>query len=247
MPSIAEINSEARDLCDANSTSYPDAILLRRTNQAYEQVVSWILQADGMWQWDDDNFTTNPVGTVTLISGQHEYTFTDKFLDILEIDILDLGGVFKRIEPFDAAEVGMSFEEYFGVDTGEPPNGFPEYYDKVGNSIYLDKNPTATNVTLAAGMKVKFKRTADIYISEQVTTGTKVPGFASPYHYILSYMMAIPYCVAYKKDRVAAYMAIVGDTYPKPTGMKRDLLKHYENREKDSKHRMSMRPVRNFR
>ena len=54
---IANINTEIRDLTDSNSTSLTDATLLRRVNTAYETVISWIITADGTWQFDDTNFT----------------------------------------------------------------------------------------------------------------------------------------------------------------------------------------------
>lgn len=246
---ISEINAETRALCDATTTSYTDADLLRRVNIALEIVTGWLINADGTWDFDDANFTTSPTGTSTLLTGQHKYTFSDKLLQIQEIDILDKNGYFRRIKPFDASEVGMSFEEYFGitssagVDTAQA--GFPEYYDKQGNVIKFDRAPTAANTTLTSGLRVKFKRTSDPFTSAEVATGTKVPGFDSTYHVILSYMAAIPYCMNYKKDRVAIYERVVGDTRP-PTGMKLGLLKSYGSKEKDKKKIITM-SRRNFR
>lgn len=237
MSTISDINAEARSLCDADTTSYPAPTLLRRINLAYETVIGWLLNADGTWQFDDENFTTNPVGTTDLISAQTSYSFADKFLDLLEVDILGTDGIYHRITPFDPSEVGMSFEEYFNITTSSTPTGFPQYYDKVGNTIKLDKSPTAANVTLVAGIKVKFKRTADLFTSAQVTTGTKEPGFASPWHYILSYMAAIPYCQSYKKDRVSGYEGTVRQ-------MRDDLLRFYGRREKDKRKVMTLSRIK---
>src|SRR3990167_1623841 len=99
MSNIADINAEARLLCDADTTSYEAADLLRRVNQAYETVIGWILGADGLWQFDDSNFTDLPIGTGTLVSGQLTYTFASDFLDIEEVDILDVDGTYQRIHP----------------------------------------------------------------------------------------------------------------------------------------------------
>ena len=228
---ISDINSEARLLCDADTTSYIAADLLRRVNIAYEQVVGYLLTADGTWQWDDTNYTDLPIGTQTLVSGQSAYTFNDKFLQLLEVQIMGKDGKYRIIQPIDQREYSdeAPLEEDFTTD------GEPIYYDKVSDdTIKLYPAPdNGISVTLASGLKIKFKRTADLFTTAQVNTGTKVPGFASPYHVILSYMAAIPYCMTYKKDRVALYEKKVMD-------LKKELVELYSNREKDKRKVMTM-------
>ena len=230
---IADINQEARDLCDADTTSYTAATLLRRINAAYEQIVGWIINADGTWQWDDSNYTDLPIGTQTLVAGQSAYTFNDKFLQLLEVQVKDDEGNFRIIYPIDQKEYSdeSPLEEDFETD------GFPQYYDKVSDdTIKFYPAPAAADVTLTSGLKIKFKRTADIFTSAEVTTGTKEPGFASPYHIILSYMAAIPYCLTYKKDRVALYEKKIME-------LKKELMDHYASREKDKRKVMTMAPI----
>jgi len=91
-------------------------------------------------------------------------------------------------------------------------------------------------VTLASGIKIEFKRTGSIFTSAEVTTGTKEPGIASPWHITIAKMAALPYCKSYKKDRV--------------TQLERDIavetasmLKHYGQRERDSRKIMSMEQI----
>ena len=94
------------------------------------------------------------------------------------------------------------------------------------DSFRLYPAPTSGSVTLTAGLRVTFKRTADLFTSAQVTTGTKTPGFASPYHIILSYMAAIPYCQSYKPNRVPLFEKKVLE-------LKDEIIKHYSHRQKD--------------
>lgn len=244
MPNIADINQEARDLCDANTTSYPAATLLRRINAAYERVIGWIINSDGTWQFDDSNYSDLPIGTQTLVDSQSAYTFNDKFLQILEVQIKDVNGNWKILKPLD--QVDYSGET--PIDEIFETTGLPIYYDKVSeDTIKLLPAPdNGISVTLTSGLKIKFKRTADLFTTAQVTTGTKVPGFISTYHYILSYMAALPYCQSYKKDRVATYERIIGD-FDKPIGMKKGILEAYALREKDVKNIMTMAPIRNGR
>lgn len=237
---IANINQEIRDLCDADTTSLTNATLLRRVNTAYETVIAWIITADGTWQFDDTNYTDHPRGTGTLVEGREDYSFASEYLDIEAIEILNDSSPAKyvRIKPLDHSMLGdLSPEEYFGLTAaGNAMTGFPEWYDKNGDTIRLYPAPTSTEVTLASGIRVWFKRTADLFTSAQVTTGTKEPGFASPFHVILAYMAAIPYCMAYKKDRVALYKNEVEQ-------MKKDLLKFYGHREADKRKVMTMAPI----
>jgi len=237
---ILELNQEIRDLCDADTTSYPAATLLRRVNSSLETCVGKIINADGTWQFDDTNYTDLPEGTGNLVSGQISYSFASEYLDILEIMILTTGGIYQRITPFDADEVGMSFEEYFNIIfdglTYSAPTGFPYYYDKVGDTIRLSHSPTSANTTLTKGIKVRFKRTASIFTSAEVTTGTKVPGIASPFHQLLAYMSALPYAISYKPNRVPLFEKKIDE-------MTKDMIKYYSKREKDKRNIMTPKRI----
>lgn len=229
---IADIVLEARALVDATSTSLTDATLLRRINDAYEQIVLKILHADGTWQFDDSNFTTNPTAKADLTTAVHEYTFTNAVLDIEEVAILDLNGLYIKLEPIDPSELGgASFEEYFGITFNGTSYvaqaGFPHYYDKVGKTIKFDKAPTASEATLTKGLRVRFSRTADFFTSGQVSTGTKEPGFAVN-HTILAYKSALPYALTYKKDRVGFISSEI-------IRLEKEIIEHYTLREKDNR------------
>lgn len=227
------ICQEIDGLCDTTDTTYSRERKTSRINQALEEVVGWILNADGTWQFDDRNYSTLPIGVGTLVEGQTSYSFADKFLDIEEVDILDLNGIYKRVIPFDPDELGMSFEEYFGITTSTTPTGFPLYYDKVGDSIKLAPAPSSSYCTLTNGLKVRFSRTGYLFtVASDTTADTTEPGFVSTYHPILAYMASIPYCMTYKPERVAAYAAKVGQ-------MKKDMLDFYSRREKDKRHVMT--------
>src|SRR3990167_1551484 len=193
-------------LCDADITSMPLVVATRRMNASLEELVGDIINADGTWQYDDTNYTDHPVGTGTLVEGQEDYAFASEYLQIEAIEILDANSpaVYRRIYPLDKGELGgLSTEEYFGVTSaGNPQIGQVLYFDQVGDTIRLYPAPTSTTTTLTNGIKIYFKRTADLFTSAQVTTGTKEPGLPSPYHVLLSYFAAIPYCALYKKDRV---------------------------------------------
>lgn len=232
-----DLVSEVRDLCDADSTSYPIAQITRRINSGYETLIAKILEADGDWQWDDTNYTTLPRGLGTLVEGQEVYSYASEYLNVQMVEILDVGSpaIYRKIKPIDSLDLGdLSPQEYFGkTSAGNPQTGFPEYYDKLGDTIILYPAPTATHVTLANGIRVWFQRTADLFTT---TDTTQEPGLPSPFHVLLAYYAAIPYCAIYKKDRVAWLEKKWED------GVK-DLMKHFGKREKDKKPKMTMLEV----
>jgi hypothetical protein len=225
MPNITNINAETRDLCDADTNSYPATTLLRRINEAYERVIAWILEADGLWQWDDTNYSDLPIGTQDLVEGQSNYSFNDKFLEIEEVQVKDKNGDWSILQAIDQKE----YSDYEPLSEAFKDKGQPVMYDKVtDDTIELFPAPSSTDMTLTGGLKIKYRRTASLFTSAEVTAGTKEPGFLSPFHYILSYMSAIPYCMSYKKDRVALFEKRVEE-------YKTDMLKHYSRRERDKR------------
>jgi len=223
---ISDIEAEARALCDADTTSYPAATMLRRVNNAYEQVIGWLINADGKWQFDDTNYTNFPIGTYTLVNSQGKYSFNDKFLQIMDVQIMDSDGKYQIIKPIDQKDT----ESVIPIRREFETDGFPLYYDKLSDDTIelLPAPDNGVTVTLASGLRIYFKRTADIFTSAEVTAGTKVPGFHSTFHIILSYMAAVPYCMSYKKDRVALYQSEV-------MRLRDALIKQYTKRAKDER------------
>lgn len=232
MATIADIQTEARALVDADTTSYPAALMLIRNNTAYEDIVVDILDADGRWQWDDTNRTDFPIGTTNLVSSQQDYAFDTTHLKIIGVSVMDKNGSFYKLQPIDSADIGDTDRAAFMSTAGKP-----QYYDKLGNSVFLYPKPdNGVSVTLTSGLKVYFQRTADLFTAGQVTTGTKVPGFASPFHMLIAYMSALPYAQSYKKDRVPMIIEYIRTK-------RAELKKFYSKRDKEERPTMTMRGI----
>lgn len=228
---IADIYSEIRKLCDTDSTGYVDADILRRLNAAYEQTVGDLIAADGPWDFDDTNYTDLPIATITMVASQQDYSFSTSQLDIQRVEVLTNTNIWQPLHPIDKSQIHFALTEY------QKTAGLPYEYDKQGGSIFLYPAPSATYTTLASGLKVYFKRSASTFTQGDVTTGTIQPGFASPYHILLAYMVALPYCMSYKKDRVALYQSEVARLH---TAM----IQFYAHREEDVPDIMRMKGIR---
>lgn len=229
---ISDINQEIRDLCEGTSstTLLDNATLLRRVNAAYEEIVGMILGVDGLWQFDDTNYTSFPIATTDLLVGQNDYTFASTHLEIEAVSVKNNNGNFQKLEQIDISEMDLDPSEFY------KENGMPTYYDKQGSSLLLYPAPGGGDVTTAAGLKVFFKRTADKFTSAQVTTGTKEPGFAAPFHPIIIYKATLPYAIAYKPE-------IVPFLRTETQRLEKEIVKHYGRREQDRRKVMGMSDV----
>ena len=219
-------------LCDSNATSYPIADKVRNSNAALKELVAEIITADGNWQFQDTNIANLSEGTITLIASQADYSFNEEFLAVEQISIKDVNGnwrVLKHLDPREFKDVAI--EEYFAA------TGLPTYYDVIGDTIFLYPAPIAANVTLAAGLKVRFKEDIDIFTTSDTT---QEPGIPSTHHSLVAYMASIPYCLKYKQDRVALYEKKVMD-------MKKTLIDIYVNRNKDDRPQFTTSPIDNYK
>lgn len=233
-----DLVSHLNFLCTSDGTNYPIADKTRNINAAYEEVIGDIINSDGTWQYDDTNYTNLPIGTGNLVNNQQTYSFTSEYLQIEAVEVMDLNNRYRRLKQIDHRQLGgLSPDEYWGVDSsGNPTRGFPLEYDIVGDTVFLYPTPNSANVTLTAGIQIYFKRTADLFTT---TDTTQEPGLPSTHHVLLTYMAAIPFCMIYRKDRVASYERKVAE-------MKKSLLAHYAHREKDKQYRATAY-IRNFR
>ena len=229
---IANINQEIRDICggDSNTEQLDNTTLLRRVNTAYEEITAKIMGMDGKWQFDDTNYTDFPVGVGNLTASQQDYTFAADVLEVEGISILDSSGNFQKLIPIDDKELGIDPSEFMETD------GMPFYYDKQGRSILLYPAPAAANVTLTNGLKVFFKRTADLYTSAQVTTGTKQPGFASPFHLLIVYKACLPFLNKYLPEEVNWVLREI-------QLLEKGLADHYGRREVDRRKIITMKGI----
>jgi len=209
-------------LCDTDSTSYPTPDKTRRVNEAYEELIGKIVQADGTWQWHDTNHTDQPRGTGDLLEGQEQYKFASVYLQITGMEVLNTDGVtYSKIRPLDPSELSNNLT----VDELFPTTGFPEFYDIVGDSFYLYPAPTSSAVTLTKGVRVYFKRTADLFVP---TDTIQEPGIASPYHILLALKPALSYNMVYHPDRVSSLERRI-------VRMEEDMVNFYARREKDNR------------
>lgn len=172
-------------LCGTTTASYPLADKVRNINQAYSDVNRLIWECCDTWQYDDTERTDLPIAKTSLLDEQQDYSVPTTAQRIFRIEVLDSAGNWQKLQPLDYKDVGgFALPEY--META----GMPLYYDLVANSIFLYPKPAAENCTLTNGLAVYFSRDISLFTTAS-TTGS--PGFAAPFHRILSLQAAIDF------------------------------------------------------
>ena len=212
-------------LVNTDSTSYPIEQKTRNVNRRYDEVVSLILQSDGRWKWDDTNQTAQPTIPINMTEQTTAVAIPDTtYLTINRVEVLDVNGNWYKVQPFNESEI-----PYQGMTEFLKTPGRPLMYEKVGGFLNLYPKPASTNVTLTGGLKIYYQRNASYFA---VSDTTKVPGFAAPFHRILSLGGAIDYAIANGLSQKINILA------PLIQKMEQDLQTFYSTRSRDEKVRV---------
>lgn len=209
-------------LTKTNSTSFPIADITILANNAMERVASLIMQADGLWQYDDTNQTDLPIATTTLTSAQQDYTISNTHLAIERVEVKDTSSNWRKLSQIDKSEYqDVSLSQAF------PSNGAPLYYDIQGSSLLLYPAP---DYTQAASLKVYYKRGPSLFTTADTT---KNPGFNSLYHDLIPLWVAYDYAVANGLPTANGFLA---EILRKEDALKRD----FSLRNKDNPPRLTV-------
>lgn len=206
---IANLNTLARFLTGTDTNSYTAANLLIAMNASYERITGKIIAetAGGNWKYGDMNYTAFPTFSVTMTNGTQSYDMRDWLtaedsgstsanqfpLVILGAEVLDNNAIPHLLHRTSLQEIhgrGIEFDNY------QSTNGLPNEYELRDNLIVLYPAPATASVTLTSGLILYYLRTADLFTSTEVTTGTKEPGFPAPWHDILAYEAAYTFAAS---------------------------------------------------
>lgn len=209
-----------------HSTDYPLADVVVSLNRWVHRVGIWIWKASGTWEFDDSNQTDLPIATTTLVANQQDYSLPTTVLKLLRVEVKDSSGNYRQIFQIDQSELqGIALTEY------EETAGLPIQYDIIGNSLFLYPAPSASSVTLAAGLKIYIAREETEFSTpaSYTTADTTQPGFDENFHDILCLGSAYDWCsVNGPEDRASRYRAEI-------EALHQDLNVHYGSKNADKK------------
>jgi len=181
---VTNLKNDIDFLCGSTSATYADADKIRNMNVAYSDVARIIWESDGDWSFDDKNNTDEPIAYRTVANASGSYLVPTTALRINAVEIQNSSEEWQKLKPITYEDISVSPEQWLDQE------GLPIYYRLDGNEIYLYPKPGTGDVTMASGMKVLLSRS----VTElAVTASTATPGFADPFHRILSYAAAIDF------------------------------------------------------
>lgn len=156
-------------------------------NRALDTVTNLIMECDGRWQFDDSNYTDLPIGQTNMVDGQQNYGLSVTHLKLLRVEVMDQTGIWNRLDPMDFNDIdNQGITEYLNGP------GTPKYYDVQDGSLFLYPKPQTGYVTMTAGLKVYFQRAPSYFA---YTDTTKVPGFSSTFHRLVSRWASYDYAL----------------------------------------------------
>ncbi len=182
------------------------AILTNFINEAYSRYFDIAMTADGTWQIDDRNFTTDPVPVANLVANQQSYGLDTTHSQLLTIEVKDQNGnwtLLKEIDEVEMAARGESISAYYD-NAGTALTGTPSEYNIVGPSIFLYPTPSYNST---GGLRVRMQRPPSYFLT---TDTTKTPGFTALHHTYLSDYATWKYAINRTMPAVASqYVGLV--------------------------------------
>ncbi len=181
---LTNIKLDVDYLCGSTSATYTDTNKVRNINIAYQDTSRLIWESADGWQYSDSNSTTLDIAYATIVASQKDYSLPSTAQRLERVEVKGADGNWSLLKQIDPTEIDIAMPEHL------KGTGLPLKYDIVGRSLMLYPTPSSTSVTLASGLAV--------YVNSEVTefpvTATSTtPGFATPFHRILSYAAAIDF------------------------------------------------------
>jgi len=226
---IADLKLDTHFLAGSTSGTYPDASSVRNMNVAYQDVARTIWESDGVWSFDDNNNTDAPIAYRTVANASASYVIPTTAIRINGVEIKNGDGQWSKLKPLDVATLPVSPEEYF------KSAGMPLWYQLEGSQIRLYPPPGTGEVTMSSGMAVRLARSVTEMASSATTT---VPGFAVPFHRILSYAAAIDFT----HDNVQRQFLV-----EQKDRLEKAMRRFYANRASEMKTKINPRTKRRWR
>ncbi|MEA2113670.1 MAG: hypothetical protein U9P63_03395, partial [Patescibacteria group bacterium] len=161
-----------------------------------------------------------------LIAEKEDYEIPTTALKIVKVEVLDNDGNYQPLTEKKISDLGgMSVDEYL------EDSGMPLKYILVGKYIKLKPKPKAGDVTLASGLRLWVSREVDIFT---YTDEAQEPGFAEPFHRLLSLGAAFDFASVKK-------LSNKNDLRTEIEQLKTQLFEFYGNKNLDSKPRIMPR------
>lgn len=210
---------DALFLTGANSATFDIKDFARSANFAQNRVTSKIQQCDNRWKHSDANNPDRDIATGDLVANQDNYSIETSHLKIKRIRMKDSNGQLITLIPVDRRDVPDGLINSYGS---------PKFYDKDGMSILPFPIPdysTSGN----SGIEIEYQRGPVYFLA---TDTDKMPGFASPYHRLVSLYPSQDWLLA-NATRLNPLTHRINLVNTLIKELEADMMDHYANRDVD--------------
>lgn len=177
------------DLFSITTSDYSLRAKARNANIWLEKGARILADTSYAWQYDDPNYTNQPIATTNIVSGQRKYTMDTTFFDLLKVLVTDENGQRYVIRQVDKDDI----EAETLLENNASREGIPFRYDVYGDQIVLDPTP---NYNSTAGLELHFVRPPSYYLGDNSTADNdKAPGLPSAFHDYVALGMAFEYAM----------------------------------------------------
>lgn len=163
----------------------------RLLNVRYRMADTEIWKAVGDWDFDDSNQITLPIATTTLVVSQHDYPIPTTARIIERVEIKDANGNWSLVGQIDKSQF-----KYESMTEFEETDGLPQYYDMVGNSLYLYPAPSSLAATTSALKLYASRDVIGFSTTLNATTTAVEPGFNNHFHRYISAGASYDWCLS---------------------------------------------------
>lgn len=174
--------------CGTNSDSYPTNHKIRNLNNRYREILSWIFEVYGGWQFNDSNQTDDTLyADQTLTASTSVYALPTTAIIVVGAEVMLNGTTtWQPLHPITQEEI----QETGSITEFNKANSVPLYYQLIGDSIKILPPPSYTQ---ASSLRVWFWK--DI-VTFAVTDTAVTPGIPAILHRALSIGAALDYALA---------------------------------------------------
>jgi len=154
--------------CGTTAITYPIKNVISDLNDALDWYFPLAFRAGKGWELDDNNETSAPIDTQSIVSGTNAYKFSDfteKIINLIKLEAINEDGYGYSLIPENINNLPASFEELY-LNTNKT-TGTPLYYIKYGDFIYLRPTPDYAETN---GLKAFFNRAASKFTFASCTT-----------------------------------------------------------------------------
>lgn len=218
---------DALYLSGANSSTFDIKDFTRMANFAQNRVTSKIFKNDNRWKHSDSNNVERDIATTDLVANQPDYSILTSHLKIKRVRMKNSNGDLITLTPCDRRDMSDDILQSYGT---------PQYYDKDGMSILPFPIPDYSS-TGKTGIEVEYQRGPAYFVA---TDTVRMPGFASPFHKLVSLYCAQDWLLAHatRQNPLTHRINLVNSLIKE---LEFDLEDHYLNRDVDDAPRLKIR------